>query len=107
MKTKIQQFKLQFLHNKLGFEGMLVVDPIGRSRGLVLFLEGCKLKKVEIQNYSLQHINATITLEGSDFSWKFTSFLRPSGLGKNRRILATVILFVTFQSTRVDVRGQF
>lgn len=37
METKVSLFKLQRLRSSLGFEGMIQVDPVGRSGGLALF----------------------------------------------------------------------
>lgn len=63
---------MQKIRHKIGFEGMLIVDPVGRSGGLALLWKDDR--EVLIQNYSLRHISATITLLGSDFPWKLTGF---------------------------------
>ncbi|XP_059458269.1 uncharacterized protein LOC132187853 [Corylus avellana] len=63
---------METLRVKLGFEGMFVVDPIGRSGGLGLFWKEKDL--LEIQNYSRMHINAVVkTVEGTS-GWKLTGF---------------------------------
>lgn len=72
MDTKLQNKRMQRLKYQLGFPGMFTVDPIGRSGGLALFWQNSE--EVAIQNFSLRHINATVTLMGSNFSWKFTGF---------------------------------
>jgi exonuclease III len=72
METRMRNKKLQVLRNKLGFEGMLTMDPIGRG-GVLAFL-WLNPREVEVLNYSLRHISALIKLEGSDLSWKFTGF---------------------------------
>ena len=43
---------------RLGFNGMFVVDPMGRSVGLALFWKDTK--NLEIQNYTRRHINALL-----------------------------------------------
>lgn len=64
--------KLQRTWVKLVFEGLLTVEPIGRSGGLAFLWKD--LGEVDIINYSLRHICASIKLRGSDFQWKFTGF---------------------------------
>jgi hypothetical protein len=73
METKFKNAKLQAIRGKLGYEGMIIVEPVGRSGGLAfLWMD---TRDVEIINYSLRHISATIRLAGSNFSWKFTGFM--------------------------------
>lgn len=51
---------------------MLAVDPVGLSGGIaLLWKDGTE---VAIQNLFRRHINATITLINSMFSWKLTGF---------------------------------
>jgi hypothetical protein len=50
METKMMNNKICFLKNKLGFDGMFVVDCVGRSGGLALFWK--EEAHVTIQNYS-------------------------------------------------------
>ncbi|XP_062152034.1 uncharacterized protein LOC133860439 [Alnus glutinosa] len=57
---------------KLGFEGLFVVNPIGRSGGLALLWKENLF--LEIFNYSRQHINAIIRNEDGSPGWKFTGF---------------------------------
>lgn len=57
MKIKIQQHKLIYL-KKIDFDGMFVVNPIGRSSGVVLLWKDDM--EVEIQNYSDKHINIVV-----------------------------------------------
>jgi hypothetical protein len=68
-ETKVQSKKLQSLRRSMGYEGMFHIDPIGKSGGLALFwMEGNNL---EVQNFSLHHINAKITMARSTLSWFF------------------------------------
>jgi hypothetical protein len=58
METKSSKFAMEFVHVRLGFEGLFVVDPVGRSRGLALLWK--EKNEVEIQNHTRRHINAVI-----------------------------------------------
>lgn len=71
METKCTQKCIEGLHVKLGFVGAFDVDPMCRSGGLALLWR--EDGKVEIQNFSRRHINATITMEGGK-PWKLTGF---------------------------------
>lgn len=62
METKLRQNKMGSIRIKIGFNGMFVVDCVGRSGGLaLLWSEGID---VEIQNYSRGHINAKVISDG-------------------------------------------
>jgi len=63
---------LQCLRRKLGFVGMIQVDPIGRRGGLSFFWK--PERGVEVLNYSQRHIFIDISLDDSDFRWTFTGF---------------------------------
>jgi hypothetical protein len=58
METKLRREKMEVIHHKLGFPNLFVVDCVGKSGGLAL-LWGDEIV-VEIQNYSLRHINGII-----------------------------------------------
>jgi hypothetical protein len=53
------------MRSKLGFERMFVVDYVGRSGGLALLWK--EEVELEIQNYSIQHINALVKSVWMDF----------------------------------------
>jgi hypothetical protein len=72
IETKVKQEKMNLLRMSLGFEGMLAVDPVGRSGGIALLWTDSR--EVTIQNYSRHHINAVIQFVDSDQSWKLTAF---------------------------------
>ena len=63
---------MEVLRVKMGFEGMFVVDPVGRSGGLALCWKDKDL--VGIQNFSQCHINAIIKPTMGKNGWKFTGF---------------------------------
>lgn len=56
VETKCGNAKMEQIRFKLGFEGLFVVEPIGRSGGLALIWK--EENMLEIQNYSKWHINA-------------------------------------------------
>jgi exonuclease III len=72
METKCRKDRMEVLRVKIGFEGMFVVDPVGRSGGLALCWKDKDL--VEIQNFSRRHINAVIRPSVGENGWKFTGF---------------------------------
>ncbi|XP_059454900.1 uncharacterized protein LOC132185097 [Corylus avellana] len=72
METKCKKPKLEFLRVKLGYTGLFVVDPVGCSGGLALLWRTDV--HLEIQNFSIRHINSIVKQEGSNNSWKLTSF---------------------------------
>jgi len=49
METKVKKEKMELLRTKLRFEGLLAVDPIGRSGGLALLWKDDR--EGVIQNY--------------------------------------------------------
>lgn len=56
--------------NRLGFEGLFVVDPIGRKWGLMIFWkDSCEMS---ILSYLQGHIDCLINYEGK--KWRFTGF---------------------------------
>jgi hypothetical protein len=72
METKSNKFAMEFVRVRLGFEGLFVVDPVGRSEGLALLWK--ENNEVEIQNYTHRHINAVIKHADSTQPWRFTGF---------------------------------
>jgi hypothetical protein len=72
METKARNSVLQKVRTSIGFEGLFTVEPVGRSGGLALLWKDAR--EVMIKNYSLRHITTTITMVGSEYSWKFTRY---------------------------------
>jgi hypothetical protein len=64
----------------LGFDGLFVVGPVGRSKGLALLWK--EKNEVEIQNYTRRHINAVIKHSDSTQPWRFTGFYSHPNLAK-------------------------
>jgi hypothetical protein len=58
IETKCRSAKMERVRVRIGFEGLFVVDPIGKSGGLALLWR--ESNTLEIQNYSRWHINAVM-----------------------------------------------
>jgi len=72
IETLCRSSTMEKVRCKLGFKGLFVVNPVGRSGGLALLWS--ENLSVEIFNYSRQHINAIISDEDGRPGWKFTGF---------------------------------
>jgi exonuclease III len=55
METKLRRERMEAIRHKLGFPNVFVVDSVGKGGGLALFWEEDII--VDIQNFSLRHIN--------------------------------------------------
>ncbi|XP_059451054.1 uncharacterized protein LOC132181841 [Corylus avellana] len=80
METKLRQTKMEQIRCTLGYNGLFVVDSIGRSGGLALFWS--EEINVEIQNFSQYHINGVIRDQPNHVPWKFTGFYGHPEMGK-------------------------
>jgi endonuclease/exonuclease/phosphatase family metal-dependent hydrolase len=72
METKRNKIKMEVIRSQLGYAGMFVVDPVGKSGGLALLWR--VVEEIEIQNYSRRHINAIVTNLTTGVQWKLTGF---------------------------------
>jgi hypothetical protein len=72
METKCRKDKMEALRVRLEFEGLFVVDAVGRSGGLALLWKESSV--VEIQNYTCMHINAIVWPMHSSRPWRLTGF---------------------------------
>lgn len=72
METLSTKKSLERIRIRLGFDGLFVVEPIGRSEGLALLWK--EERDLEIYNYSRYHINAIVKDEDGHHDWKFTGF---------------------------------
>ena len=59
MEIKRNKIKMEVILGQLGYAGLFVVDPVGKSGGLALLWR--EVEEIEIQNYSRRHINAIVT----------------------------------------------
>ena len=72
METKSRQPKMEAIRVKLGFDGLFVVDPIGRSGRLaLLWRDGDDL---HIQNFTRRHINTDVRIPESNRWCHLTCF---------------------------------
>lgn len=97
--------KASFLRKRLGFEGCIVVDPIGLSGGLILLWK--REGSVEIINYSQRHINAWCIEESEDTKWLFTRFYGNPETCKRRGSWDLLASFKLEGDTRWCVVGDF
>jgi len=72
IETKVYSGALQRIRLRLGYEGMIHVDPVGRSGGLAFFWRSDS--GVEIMHYSPRHISANIWDRKKALNWTFTGF---------------------------------
>jgi hypothetical protein len=72
METKSRQPTMEGIRVRLGFEGLFVVDPVGRSGGLALLWR--ESNALEIQNYTRRHINAVVKGADRNSQWFLTCF---------------------------------
>jgi len=72
METKLRNNRMQVVRNKLKFSGMLTVESVGKSGGLALLWKN--LAVVDIINYYVRHICASVALTGFEDQWKFMSY---------------------------------
>jgi hypothetical protein len=72
IETISSKMHMERLRVRFGFQGLFVVEPVGRSGGLALFWRVAE--ELEIQNYSRRHINAIVKTADNDVPWKFTGF---------------------------------
>jgi len=61
---------MEGLRVQLGFSGLFVVDPVGRSGGLALLWKDTV--NIEIFNFSRHHINDVVHEGDDNFRWKLT-----------------------------------
>jgi hypothetical protein len=60
IETKVYVEVLQKLRILMGFEGMIYVDPVGRSGGLAFFWK--PTSEVEVMHISQRHISVNINV---------------------------------------------
>jgi exonuclease III len=70
METRSNKQRMEGLRVRLGFEGLFVVNSVGKSGGLALFWKEVEL--LEIQNYTRRHINAVVKNSERGVIWKLT-----------------------------------
>ena len=81
METKSSKSTMEFFRVKFGFDGLFVVDLVGRSGGLLLLWK--EKNEVEIQNCTCRHINAVIKHLYNTSPWRFMGFYGHPNPAKN------------------------
>lgn len=61
--------KMKWVQVKLGYQGLFVVEPVGRSGGLALLWK--EKDQVELLDFSQNHIDVNIVTE-QGVSWRLT-----------------------------------
>lgn len=70
-ETMAKKSRMEWIKNKLGFEGLITVDPIGQSGGLALMWK--EKEQVEVRNFLKNHIDVKIS-EADRYEWRLTCF---------------------------------
>lgn len=60
---------MEWVQLKIGYQGMFVVDPIGKSGGLTLFWK--ENDQVELLGFSQNHIDVKIKMKNGE-AWRLT-----------------------------------
>jgi exonuclease III len=105
METKCRKAKLELLRVKMGYEGLFVVDPVGRSGGLALFWRDDV--DLEIQNFSRRHINSIVKGVDGESSWKLTSFYGHPNWSKRHESWALLRYLQSYRPAPWLVIGDF
>ena len=72
VETKVKQNRMEKIKFSLGFSNGLIVPSRGRSGGLALLWS--TEVNLEIKSYSQYHIDAIVTEQDNNFTWRFTGF---------------------------------
>lgn len=68
-ETMAKRSRMEWVRNKLGFEGMVTVDPVGKSGGLALMWKD--KDQTELISFSQSHIDVKVHLEDMG-EWRLT-----------------------------------
>lgn len=103
METLSSKQHLDRVRQRLGFDNFFVVDPVGRSGGLVLLWK--VNVNLEIYNYSRRHINVVVN-DGEGYPlWKLTSFYGHLDGRKREESRALLRHLKTLQTGPMALRG--
>jgi exonuclease III len=80
IETISSKKRMESLRVKFGFQGLFMVELVGRSGGLALFWRVSE--ELEIQNYFRRHINAIVKTPDNNVPWKLTGFYGHPDLAK-------------------------
>lgn len=68
-ETIARQSKMEWVRLKLGYQGMFVVEPVGRSGGLALLWQD--KNQVKLMGFSQNHIDVRVNMD-QGISWRLT-----------------------------------
>lgn len=105
IETICKQKQMEKIRSQLGFEGLFVVEPVGRSGGLALLWK--RQNFLEIFNYSRHHINAIIRDEDGSSGWKFTGFIGNPNIAKRSESWDLLRHLKSFQPSAWLCAGDF
>lgn len=72
METLSKKNQLEKVRSRLGFDGLFVVDPVGKSGGIALLWK--EANTLEIFNYSRSYIHAIVKDDEGNPHWILTGF---------------------------------
>jgi hypothetical protein len=105
METKCRNAKMERVRVRIGFEGLFVVEPIGKSGGLAMLWRDSNT--LEIQNYSRWHINAIMKETAEEGPWKLTGFYGQPDWTKRKESWALLQQLKEFQPNPWMCCGDF
>lgn len=70
-ETLCRKEKMEWVRVKLGYDGIITVDPQGRSGGLAMLWRD--VEHVKLMSYSQSHIDTEVITDGSE-KWRLTGF---------------------------------
>ena len=81
-ETTAKRSRMEWVKQNLGFDGLITVDPIGKSEGLALMWKD--KEQVEVRSYSKNHIDVKITSEDR-YEWRLIGFYGEPDRAQRRR----------------------
>ncbi|KAL8122327.1 hypothetical protein AgCh_018896 [Apium graveolens] len=81
-ETLSNKEKMEWVRTRLGFQGMIVVEAIGRSGGLTLLWK--ETSQVTLRSLSKYHIDVEVTIAGLQ-PWRLTGFYGEPNRSQRRR----------------------
>lgn len=81
-ETLCRKDKMNWIRSKLGFEGMILVEPRGKSGGLALLRR--EKDQAELCSMSANHIDAVVSVEGLG-TWRLTGMYGEPDRSRRRK----------------------
>lgn len=105
METKLNESRLQYIKNKIGFSGLLCVSSLGLSGGLGLMWKDNIT--VDILSFSKNHIDAKITSDDLSLPWRFTGYYGNPERNRRRESWALLSHLATQNNLPWAIMGDF